>query len=201
MNNINFKYFFKKGAKGDKGDTGTSYEVPTGAIVAYDGNDTPEGYEDTVAPQFGAVSFADVTKAQFDNMSEPEKNNNTIYYVIGGGTTQIEADAIPRIDSDNGRMTASSTQNNSYAPWYAINNVIGSYVPDTRTRSSCWRPSRSIDPTSAWLRYHFSSAKYMKKITFTAWDFLDKTFSVEVRGSNDGSSWTNIVSGGGAKHF
>lgn len=39
--------------KGDKGDTGqgVSYEVPTGSIIAYDGNDTPEGYIDTTAPE------------------------------------------------------------------------------------------------------------------------------------------------------
>lgn len=51
--------------KGDKGDTGqgVSYEVPTGAIIAYDGTDTPEGYVDTQAPEGmgGADSYIPIT--------------------------------------------------------------------------------------------------------------------------------------------
>lgn len=51
MKNVIFKAIFKKGTKGSKGDTGVNFVVPTGAIVCYDGADTPEGYEDTTAPE------------------------------------------------------------------------------------------------------------------------------------------------------
>lgn len=51
MKNVIFKVIFKKGTKGSKGDTGVNFVVPTGAIVCYDGADTPEGYEDTQAPE------------------------------------------------------------------------------------------------------------------------------------------------------
>lgn len=51
MANLIFKTELIKGAKGDAGDAGISYEVPTGAIIAYEGADTPEGYEDTDPPE------------------------------------------------------------------------------------------------------------------------------------------------------
>lgn len=50
MNEIIFNTTLIRGAKGATGQ-GTSYEVPTGTIIAYDGTDTPEGYVDTQAPE------------------------------------------------------------------------------------------------------------------------------------------------------
>ena len=50
MNNIIFNTELITGAKGDKGDTGVSYEVPTGAIIGYDGAGIPDGYEETTEP-------------------------------------------------------------------------------------------------------------------------------------------------------
>ena len=78
MNNIIFKPLFKKGARGKTGDIGINYEVPEGAIIAYDGVTTPEGYEEipvegtyiekTInglgtynAADFGADGFSKVT--------------------------------------------------------------------------------------------------------------------------------------------
>ena len=45
MNNLIFKTDLIKGTKGDKGEDGISYEIPTGAIIAYDGDSAPEGFE------------------------------------------------------------------------------------------------------------------------------------------------------------
>ena len=50
MNNIIFKTDLIKGTKGDKGNDGISFEVPTGAIIAYDGDSAPAGYEITTDP-------------------------------------------------------------------------------------------------------------------------------------------------------
>ena len=50
MNNLIFKTELIKGTKGDTGDDGISYEIPTGAIIAYDGETAPAGYEITDAP-------------------------------------------------------------------------------------------------------------------------------------------------------
>ena len=50
MSNIIFNTELIKGAKGATGDTGLSYEVPTGAIIAYEGVGIPEGYIETIEP-------------------------------------------------------------------------------------------------------------------------------------------------------
>lgn len=62
MNEIIFNTTLVRGAKGATGQ-GTSYEVPTGSIIAYDGTDTPEGYVDTQAPEGmgGSDSYIPIT--------------------------------------------------------------------------------------------------------------------------------------------
>lgn len=66
MAEIIFKTELTKGAKGSKGDKGFSYEVPTGAIIAYDGADTPAGYEDTDAPE-GMSAGSNVSETVIKN--------------------------------------------------------------------------------------------------------------------------------------
>lgn len=66
---IVFKTELIKGAKGDAGDA-LNFEVPTGAIIAYDGIGVPDGYEEVEAPR-GMGS--DATQSHI---------NNNIYGVI-----------------------------------------------------------------------------------------------------------------------
>lgn len=77
MADLIFKTELIKGVKGDTGDAGISYEVPTGAIIAYDGAGTPEGYEDTEPPEGMPIG---------SNVSELTINN------IVRGTTNITAE-------------------------------------------------------------------------------------------------------------
>lgn len=50
MENIIFKAIFKKGKKGNKGDSGISYDLPTNAVIGFDGAETPEGFIETTEP-------------------------------------------------------------------------------------------------------------------------------------------------------
>lgn len=49
-NNIIFKTILLKGGKGEKGDENLNNALPTNAIIAYDGDDVPEGFIEVTAP-------------------------------------------------------------------------------------------------------------------------------------------------------
>ena len=66
MNNIIFKTEFLRGAKGDAG-TAQNYEVPTGAVIAYDGDDIPNGYELTTPPE-GMPIGSNVSELTINNI-------------------------------------------------------------------------------------------------------------------------------------
>lgn len=62
MNEIIFNTTLIRGAKGATGQ-GENFEVPTGTIIAYDGNDIPEGWVETTAPEGmgGSDSYIPIT--------------------------------------------------------------------------------------------------------------------------------------------
>ena len=76
MNNIIFKTTLIKGAQGAKGDPGEGDSIPTQSVIAYEGEEIPEGYIRTDAP------------AEFQNLET--RLNNIIAHPVDEETTAEE---------------------------------------------------------------------------------------------------------------
>ena len=134
---IIFKTEFKTGQTGAKGDAGTSFEVPTGGIIAYDGATAPEGYEVTTDPGGGGGSNYNrdvlfhntgTTVSEITTLAHPLTSYDEVEFIIG--TTQSGAQMAYRFDVDSFMTTFPYVADTSTVnfPFFAPSLFNGNYM-------------------------------------------------------------------------
>lgn len=130
----------------------------------------------------------------YKNTSDVRVINKTLIPVALSSTMSKISDenVIPRYNSSNAKITASSTPNvNRYPDWGAFNNYYNGdwYNPDWDT---CWTADTS--DLTPWIMYEFDNATYFDKVKILCGSYSENNYTVTciVQGSNDGLNFTNL---------
>lgn len=111
----------------------------------------------------------------------------------GSGIPQL-SQLIPRVSSADARITTSSDANNR-AGWCAFNGVSPTNLREPNN-NTCWLPSDN--EANPYIQYAFSSAyRFTHLILMCFSNYSDAwTGNIEILGSNDGTTWTNVLASG-----
>lgn len=149
----------------------------------------------------GGSSAMKLTQAEYDALTQEEKENGTIYF-INDPVPEVKdpVQLIERVFAADSHITSSSSYSNDYPAWAAFNgtNSGGKRNPTTNT---VW--IAATGDTTPWIQYHFDEPYYLSKLEIHIYSHYSSDGNgyqgnLYILGSNDGSTWTNISSTGEA---
>lgn len=147
----------------------------------------------TYADSSGAPAM-NLTQAEYDALTQEEKENGTIYFVGGDTSTQL----IERVSAADNHITSSGHSGWGGEDWGAFDGTPAAVSGIT----NAWCALE--DDATPWIQYHFDQPYYLTKLVMVVYQHYNasssaKTVNMNILGSNDGSTWTNIAADGQTK--
>ena len=144
----------------------------------------------TAGADEGGSEAVYMTLEDYEALTTSEKEDPTkIYFVIDEGTK-----VSPTLNADDGNVEASSYFNNGSDtrgfPWHAFD---GSIDTGSSSKMTSWNPWGSTG--TEWISYSFDQMHAFSKVRVCSSMWGNSTFSGKyyVEGSNDGTTWANIM--------